>query len=294
MTTQAVLHDQVRQKLRKRDTLNRLNGALTLADTSLVYEFANNAPVAGGRVSVDMQDFHVWSNDPATKTATIQTIAGGDATHADKALVRVNATYTPFEIGQAINDELDSLPGEGLFSFDTVEVTFSPSRAGYDLTGVTAFEGGHRVSWLSTSSSGRWIPVDRRLWSIEPAHDTDDFASGYALMLRDPNIESGARVRVLYRKPFTALNLTTTGLAESVETISTADSWVVPILSAGAAVRLTLGESVARADLSAQGDTRRADEVSTSDARLAPTPLQFERQSAIRRACREQKRKYGA
>lgn len=292
MTTQAVLHDKVRQHLGKRDTLNKLNGALTTSEDTIVLEYDTTKLAAGQRVSVDMQDYTIWSKVDATKTLTVETIAGTDASHADNSLVRCNPTYSPYEIGQAINDELDALPGDGLYAFDTVETT-AGSATGYNLSGLTAFESGHRVWWLDSGTVGRWVPVNRRYWAIEADHETADFASGYALMLRDPFVGSGSRVRVQYKKQFTPLNLTTAGLAESVETISGADSWVIPILAVGAAIRLTLGQPSRRADLSEQSSTRRADEVTTADARLAQSPLQLERLQAIKRARREQIQKYG-
>lgn len=295
-TTQRALHDQVRQKLNKRDALNKLNGAISSASAATgVMEFDTSSIAQGMRLSIDMEDLHVWSKVDGTKTVTWERGVNSTtaATHLDDSLVRVGATYSPYEIGQAINDELDALPGDGLFAFDDVEWTYSSSRSGYNLTSVTAFEGGHRVYWLDTGSTGRWVPVHQSLWSVEPNQNTSDFASGIALMLRDPDIRSGSRLRLVYKKPFTALNLTTAGLAEAVETISGADSWVVPVLAVGAAIRLQLGLSSARADLAAQGNTRRADEVSTSDTRLAATPLQIERRQALSRARREQTRKYG-
>lgn len=288
MTTVAALLDRARQKTNRRDMLNRLNGALTEGATSIVYEFTANPPVVGGRVCVDLEDFHVWSNDTPTQTATVDPATNSTtaAIHADNAIVRISPEYSPFEILTAVNDELASLPGWGVVAHDEVTLT-AGSVTGYDLDGVTGLLKVKKVSWFDTTCNN-YRPVHRRLWKVDTDVPVDDFPSGYALSVFDPTVSSGASLQVTYTSGFTALST----LAQVVETVSGAPARTMNLLAVGAALRLTAGRATARANTKAQGDTRRADEVSTSDTRAAQSPLLLEYDRLLRAELRYQAKEH--
>lgn len=259
MTTFAQLIEQTKRHLYSaeiRDERDRLAGAIASAvATSLTVEHSEPGIRRGAVLAIDIEELYV--EDVSGATATVTRGEGGStaATHASGATVWVNPKYSPFSIAQAINDELASLPGEGIFRVRTVDLTYTPGTDAYDLTSVTALDDVLDVEYDANDGTGRWATLPRGSWALRRDLPTADFASGLALTVNG-YVASGQALRVTYRSGFSAL----TAVAQDVETISGLHASAHDILPLGAAIRLTAGAEVARNFLD-QYETRRADEV---------------------------------
>lgn len=277
----------------RRDTIDKLSGAIDADGTTVTVTYGENVIGAGKRLSIDMEDLHVWAGSGKSASAVERGVNGSSAsTHADGAVVYVDSSPSTYEIGRAINRKLAALPGEGVFAFPEVTLTGSATLIGYDLTGTTNLVAVHRVRYDNYGPSDDWPIVKRDQWRLDQAANNTDFPSGMSLMVYD-DVPPGRTINVTYKAAFTALNLTTAGLAQDATTISGLPDYAVPLLSLGAAILLTAGRPTERAAIDAQGQTRRPQEVTTSDTRLAASPLQVEYQQTLRRVKAEQIRRYG-
>lgn len=257
MTITADLIQETRTHLQAsmRDELNRLNGSMTNSTTSAVVEFAQGGIQRGSILGVELEVMYVWSFN--TQTATVQRGFMGStaATHADDTLVYVNPRWTDFQILRALNAELASYssPRNGLYRVRTVDLTYSSSAQEYDLTSVTDL-----VSVLGVTSSmpgvTDWYPVSS--WSLSRDLPTTTFPSGKALSIYTP-VTPGRMVRVVYGAPFVSLAT----LADDVAAVSFLPATAHDIPPLGAAARLLAGREAARAQIDAQPESRKAEEV---------------------------------
>lgn len=254
-----------------RDQRNRLASLAATNATSLTFTYDLKAIRDGASVSVDFERFYVWAVDDGAKTATVS--AGQDGTtaasHASGAMATVNARFDRFSILGALNDELADLSSYGLFRPRPLDITAVSARAGYDLN-ASDLEDVLKVQYEAVGGSLDWPTLPRGAWSFSRDMATSEFASGKAFFLYD-YVPPGRTVRIWYRAPFGSLTTTTT---ENVETVTGLPAAMHDILPLGAAVRLLAGRPVKRTFTESQGDTRRAEEVSTQDTLAAPARLQ--------------------
>ena len=238
-----------------RERQNTLNGAHDASTTTFTFTYAPQFG-AGDVIAVDLELVRVMS-DPGATTATVHRGWGGStaASHSADALITVSPAFSDFRIFQTLNAELSALssPGNGLFQTDTVSVTFNSAVVGYDLTGVTDLIDVYRVYYDEVGPDKLWPEVSD-YW-IRRNADTTDFASGLQIVI--PDAQPGNAVRVVYKKPFTAL----TSLSDDVQAVSGLPATANDIPPLGAAHRLATGAEIQRNLNNSQGDTRRAQEV---------------------------------
>lgn len=239
-----------------------LAGALTAVASDTQVSFALPAAVvvgvvAGATIEVGTELMYVYSVTDAG-LATVQRAHRGSvlATHAIGDTVIVNPKFPAYQILKELNNELLSMgsPQNGLFQMKTVELTFSSSQDGYDLTGVTDdVDSVYQVTWSETGPEAAEPRLAR--FDLRRNRNTSDFASGLALVIYD-DAESGRAVLVEYKTDFTALAsasaaLSTTGL----------HSQAYDVPSLGAAMRMMSSRPIRREFLDEQGFSRRAEEV---------------------------------
>ena len=243
--------------------LNKLlSDITTTTNQNVVLRYTAGPAKAGAKVSIDLEDMHVWSVSSNTLTVERGMFGSTATTHTADAIVYVNAEATPFDVLQAANDELAALssPSNGLFKVATpVELTWNPAVSDYNLTGVSDVIDILDIYEDANDGTGAWLKVPRDRWRLKRNSETDDFASGFALSLP---FGVGGDVRAVYKTSFTPLST----LADNVATVTGLPSSALDILEMGTAIRLLVGRGVNRSSLSSQGDTRRAEEVSTTDA----------------------------
>lgn len=243
-----------------RETRNKLSGAHDSSTTTFTFTYDIGRIQPGAKVTVGLEECHVWSSNTANKTAIVERgdFGSSAASHADGAIVLVNPAASDFDILRAINAELNDLssPSNGLFQIGAMEVTYNSAIRGYDLQGVTDIDDILEVTFDTAGSEKSWPVIPRRKWRLSRDMDTDDFSSGIALILSE-GAESGRTIRVKYKAPFgtlAALNddvAATTGLAVTAH----------DILAVGAAIRMLPGREAERSRSDIQGDSRRPDEV---------------------------------
>lgn len=260
----------------KRDSFNRLSGAIDENDTSLGLSFdASNIPV-GSYLEIDTEVMQVMV--AGSSPQVVRAVLGSPArSHAANTLVRVNPVVFDHELFDAMNDELADLssPVNGLYQVTTTEFVANDTYVGYPLTTLLRWIGVLKVKYRPRDSSRNWITVEN--WQVGRGEDTDDFDDGQALFLKGRGPCSGDTVRVWYKAGFSALS----ALSENVEEVSGLHAEAVDILSMGAVMRVVAGREITRNLFDAQGDPRRAQEVPPNAQLQAPSRLSAMRKERI-------------
>lgn len=225
--------------------------------TSVVDTYLRGGIKAGAKLSIDLEDMHVWSNTGDTSTVQRGEFGSTAAAHSAGAIIHVNAEFTPFEIFKQMNNELKALsaPNNGLFAERTVELTFVAARSGYDLTGVDNIDGIVSVSAQTIGPERLWLPLTD--WRVDHNAETSVFASGAALFLGARRPDVGQQLRVTYRGQFGELS----SLADDVETTTGLPYSCFDILAMGAAIRCAAPSEIDRNQMGSQGSGRRSSEV---------------------------------
>lgn len=259
-----------------RPEMNRLTTTMNTSVTSVVVDFALGSIVAGAYISIDLEIMYVWSSTGSTATVQRNMLGTVAAAHTTGAIVYVNPRWTDFGILTAINEELASLssPANGLYQMKTVDITYNPARAGYDLTSVTDLIDVYDVRTDTYGPAKDWPRLGR--YTLARNQSTGDFASGLALQLYEGGYP-GKTIRIQYKAPFVAFaalttNLTTTGLPASAADIP-------PI---GALVRLVAPREIKRSVTDSQPESRTATEVPPGTSRSTAAGLLQLRQLRVR------------
>lgn len=221
---------------------NKLNGAISDSDETLTFSRPLNALSMGSRISIGLEDMHVWSVDGAALTADVDRAEYGTvaAAAADGTMVLINPRYSDSQILRALNSGVSMLASEGLFAVSTAEVTYQPSVNGYDLASSTNVLGLIDVFWESTVGA-------RKQWSRVPNArlirnaNTDDFASGTGVAI-DRGLPTGCTVRATYKHELSA---SLASLSDVFETVTGLEPDAADLLCIAAALHLTAGKEVA-------------------------------------------------
>lgn len=261
-----------------RERKNKLNGEITAAATTVSFTYTASGVDEGSILTCGLERMYVWQASGTSAVVERGWDGTTAASHASGAIVAVDSRCDDFAIFRALNNELASLssPENGLYQVTSVDVTSTSGTYGYDLAGVTNIIGSPLAVLSRSNSGGVWDPIKPGDYLYNPSADTDDFPSGKSIMFYD-SYTSGQPIRVLYRVPFTSLAT----LADNVQTVTGLPATANDILPLGAALQLALGRPMDRADLDAQGSTRRAEEVSAQDTLMATSLLRDRRSSRI-------------
>jgi hypothetical protein len=114
MTTVSALINQTRNdylRTGQPEVRNKLNGAISDSAETLTFSRPLNALSMGSRISIGLEDMHVWSVDGAALTADVDRGEYGTtaAAAADKAVVLVNPRYSDSQILRALNSAVSML-----------------------------------------------------------------------------------------------------------------------------------------------------------------------------------------
>jgi len=285
MTTLSDVIERTRARLMTshREPVNALAAGVDASETAWTFSYDTKF-TDGGRLSIGLETVRVVGAAALNACNVIRGVGGSvAATHASGTVVRVNPTWTNFEISQAINDELADLssPRNSLFQVRSVDFDFQPSRAGYELVGLLDFIDVWRVRYDTPGPEHAWPVIRPSEWRVDQAADTADFPSGVQLVL-DTGGSPGQKVRVSYRASFTRLpTLVDADLAADILTATGLHAEAHDILSLGAAIRLLSGLEAQRAYMTTQANPRRADEVPPRTAVSAIAPLAQQREDRI-------------
>ena len=283
MTTAAtVINKTLRQLLSGTvEARNKLASTITDSDTSVVCTYAVEGLRAGQVFEIDSELFYIWAANVSTQTLTVQRGFNGTtaAAHTSGALLTVAPRFPRAQVLEAINDEVLDLssPVNGLFQVKTFNQTYNGTDRMVNLTSATDVIDVLNVSVRYLTDD---YPVARKVKLVRDL-PTDDFASSFALKF-DQAVYPG-RLRVVYKAPYTsvtteATNLNTDcGIQESVE----------DIVVIGTQLRLMAPREIKRNFIESQGDTRRAEEVTSGAISNSVTVLrQLRRDRIIAEAAR--------
>lgn len=237
---------------------NVLATSVTTTSSTLTMVYPLGSIGRGTRLSIELEDFYVWSFTNLTLTADGAQNGSVFATHAAGTQVFVNPKFSNWDIFKALNVEINALsaPETGLFNVETVELTYNPSINGYDLTGFTV-PASKIIDIMEVRYSVPGVSREYPLsYNWELVRDmSDEFPSGAAIFVRDAYPH-----RTVLVKAKTGFSSMTQDIWSDISVTRVDPLWY-DILSVGAAWRLTSALEMRRNDITNQGDTRRADEV---------------------------------
>ena len=240
------------------DPINVLSASIDSDDTTLAFTLDLDGIVPGVSLGIDLEVMRVLTVNSSAKTATVLRAQRGStaASHSSGAVVQVAPRFSRWSVFRAINDDLDDLSGRGLFKMATVDLTYTPSVSGYNLTSVTNLDSIYSVRYEVPGVSKEWPLIPASHYRFDRNADTGDFASGFSLVLYRGGY-AGRSIRVAYKAPFTRLSAG----SDDVQTVAGLPATANDLPPLGAALRLQAGHESGRVAYESQPDTRRPDEV---------------------------------
>jgi len=261
-------------------TVNMIGGILTASPgdvTTVTFTGPQgNSILPGVKLSVDLEDMLVLTV-PTTTTCTVSRGFGGSTptAHANTALLYINSLVTRYDVGVAINDDLNDLSGQGLFRVGVAQLTWSPTFAGYDLSSIPPnFINILEVSSRTISPSRRFPVItnwELRRWNTLVTDSS--FPSGQGIVIYD-HVDPGMPVYVTYSAPFIPFvavtdSITSTpvsndptppasGYGTGVTAVPNLSATMTDIPPLGATAALIQPQEIRRNDMGAQPNPRKA------------------------------------
>lgn len=267
-----------------------LTAAYTLGSTSMTFDASNPAYAAirpGAVIDVDLEVFYVEEVAAPAGGNVIATVVPGfqgsvEAAHTNGTIAQINAPFTRWDIGQAINDEILSLSpaGEGLGQLEKVDIPFVPSFYGYDLS--STFQGASsrvmEVSYKIPPPSRTYPLIRRGDYRVIRNQDPTggDFPSGNGIILYK-DAYPGFPIRVQFLNPFSALQ----NLQDDALLVGGIPVYLQDIVVMGAEIRLATDREIQRNALNAQPDPRKFPEVPAGAVMNSTTKLEARRRDRI-------------
>lgn len=244
----------------RREQRNRLAADISAGAESMTFDFPVDSILGGSTLSIDLEQFYVWSGSGSTAVVAPAENGSLAADHAAGTTVRVNTRVSDFDILNAVNDVLRDLssPGSGLFRIGLAELTVDSSMDGYDLIDAAYPDDILEVYYLEPSNTQRWVKMANKYWRFQREADTAMFPSGFSLtFFRNFAANDGDPIRVLYKTRYSPLAEYT----DNVEAVTGLHCDAHDLLWIGAAIRLTDTREIERNQTMSQGEARRASEV---------------------------------
>jgi hypothetical protein len=265
------------------EQLNRLDAAYVAGSGTMSFDFDMAGIRSGTVISIGTSTFYVWEANVNLKTATVQASWDGTADQDWPAgtIVRVAPRFTDAQILRAVNEEINDLssPSNGLFQVGTSELTYDSALVGYDLSQAPNMISPIELRVENPGSFKEWTRIPSHKYRIVKGAPTgyEGFESGMALFLYDTWAgATGDRLHLSYRKGFNTLsNSYSTKIATGIPT----SAWDIPPI--GAAISLMAGREIKRSFVEAQGDSRRATEVTAGTSTSSVNALRLLRQQRI-------------
>lgn len=255
-TTVSSLIETTRRHLygMQQGSFNFLTSTIDDNDTTFTFDLPAGGIVAGSIVGIDDEILFVKS-----VTGQVATVARGwdgttAASHTAAAIIEVSPRFPRFAIKQALKDEIASWP-RSLYKQSTIEIAGNTTSRAYNLTSLGSFHDVLDV-WRDPYS-GSTAPVPIVGWRLQRDAETDDYASGKALILPAELAEAVA-LRVTYSAPFT---VSTFADATDVEATCGLAFSMTDIPPYGAAWRLLAPREIKRTFTESQPEPRTSEEV---------------------------------
>ena len=159
------------------------------------------ALVPGAILAIDLELMLVLSSNASTHTAVLKRGYMGSraVTHFDKSIVYINPSLSKYDVGVAINDDINALSAMGLVRINTAILTYNPVFMGYDLGDIpTNFIEILEIRYKIPFPDRRYPPITR--WKVSRYQDTSVFPSGNSLTLYE-GAYPGMPIYVTYSAP---------------------------------------------------------------------------------------------
>lgn len=295
MTTLADIISETRTYLYSNETpeANRLNGAVLVTDTAITLHYTpGTAAQRGAIISIDLEHIRVWETSADVLTVVERGVDGTTAAaHADGTYVEIMPKFSPFQIKRAINEDLDDLAGEGLFSvpMPSVDITYNPAVQGYDLTGVTATKimAIQELRYKMPGPSKYWPAI--RNFTTGRDMSSSEFASTFALFLMEGGYP-GLPIHVRYRSRFTPF----ANLTDDAQAVAGLPSEANSLPALGAAIALMAGREIKRNFTEATTDPLQLEMVLAGNVLNSYKGLMMQRAQRILAVKKTLLRQYGA
>lgn len=261
---------------------NRLSADITsTTQQSIQLEFDAKGVVPGSVIGVGVEDIFVLEASSDVVTKCIRGFRGSTAvTHTTGELITVDPRFTRFRMMKAMQQEVASW-GARLYAVNGETISLAADTRGYSLAALGSrflhvIQAQAEPTTIYTPNSSTWPDVEFR---VAREMDSSDFSGGNAIFFNDYLYQgTGRRVRLTFAYRFDPSTWTVnsdpvvdTGLAESM----------LDIPPLGAAWRLMISQEVRRTDSSAQGQSRRAEEVPAAAALQSTQALKAMRDARI-------------
>lgn len=247
---------------------NKLTSGIDASETELTFTYGLGPIQTESKISIGLEEFHVWSVEESPRTAEVDRgMYGTTATsHSAGDIVLVNPRYSDARIVRALNAAVSELVSEGIYQVSSVNLTTASATGGYDMTGVTDFLGVLNAHWESIMVPDLWYRLERA--RVQTDADPTSFPSGIAFFPKE-FIEHGRTLRVQYRHELSA---SLAALDDVVETVVGVESDALDLLALGAARHLVAGREVNRNETDVQR-ARRDEDVPAGAWTQAPSGL---------------------
>jgi hypothetical protein len=271
------------------ENVNVLGANVSSSATTLNLSYDLNGVVPGSTICIDVEVMRVVDANNTSKTVTVIRGQRGSTAvaHTSGAVVQVSPRFSRWSVFRAINDDLDSLSGFGLFQMKTLEIVYSPQIMGYDMTNVTNIEQIYSVRYEVPGVRKEWPLLRPADYRFERDASTTDFASGFSLTLYQ-QCYAGKKVRIAYKAPFTRM----TDGTDDVQSVAGLPATANDLPPIGAAIRLMYGHEAGRVGYERQPDVRRQSEVPAGSSISAAQGWMRMRQARIDDELRRLSRRY--
>jgi hypothetical protein len=265
------------------EQLNRLNSGYVAGSGTMSFDFDIAGIRPGTILSVGTSTFYVWEVSTTLNTAVVQASWDGttDQDWPTGTVVRVAPRFTDAQILRALNEDINDLssPASGLFQIGTTELVYDSALVGYDLSLAPNMISPIELRVENPGSFKEWTRIPSFKFRVVKGAPTgqEGFESGMALFLYDTWAgATGDRLHLTYRKGFNQLS---NSFSTKIATGLPSSAWDIPPI--GAAISLMAGREIKRSFVEAQGDSRRATEVSAGASTQSVNALRLLRQQRI-------------
>jgi hypothetical protein len=239
------------------EQINVIGSAYTAGSSELVLDLDVSGITPGMVLSSGLNVWYVKGIDPATSTVLV--IPGYDNSPKEACavddFVYIKPKVTDWFLFNMINEEISKLssPSNGLYRIDSWTADVDATWQTYDIptADLPGFIGFLRVRYRFPGSDDSWIDIPEKAYRVQ----INDGTSRVRLLR---NVPSGTEVQFLYKGSFTKAS----SLSDDVVTVCGMLESMADIPPLGAYGTLMRTSESRRNQVQAQGDARRATEVS--------------------------------
>ena len=269
-------------------------GGIASGDSTVVIKGAQAAYVNPGTIfGGELENMYVTGVSGTTCTIERGWNGSNPEAHADGVDLFINPRFSRYDIAVAINDDLRSLSGQGLFRVGTATIPYNPVFMGYDLSVVPPNFIDILDIRYATATPYRNFPSIKH-WKVVRNVTDSVFPSGNGLILYE-GAWPGLNMYVTYSAPFLRFNDTTDSVLNTPKvndetpplggyvgtTVPNLTATQLDIPPLGAQIDLVLPREVSRNFMESQPDPQKATDVPAGAVMASVNGLTLKRASRI-------------